>query len=44
VSPNHAEGRLGLTGQVFFLNGCETQKRKFVYDAIGGADPRLSRT
>jgi hypothetical protein len=30
VSPNHAEGRLGLTGQVFFLNGCETQKRKFV--------------
>jgi hypothetical protein len=30
VSPNHAEGRLGENGQVFFMSGCETQKRRFM--------------
>jgi hypothetical protein len=30
VSPNHAEGRLGETGHVFFMSGCETQKRRFM--------------
>jgi hypothetical protein len=31
MSPNHAEGHLGETGQVFFMNGCDTGlKRKFM--------------
>jgi hypothetical protein len=30
VSPNHAEGHLGETGQVFFMSGCDTQKRRFM--------------
>jgi hypothetical protein len=34
MSPDHPAGHLGETGQVFFMNGCETGKRRFMSRAF----------